>query len=94
MMNYRTHVTIKIGHKVVEEYFNIANVEHYNTILGTPILRKMGIILDFRSSGMIQMGNEVVLTRKVFFDELKDTDENISTMSNILKDGETIPKRE
>ena len=94
MMNYRTHVTIKSGHKVVEEYFNIANVEHYNTILGTLILRKMGIILDFRSSGMIQMGNEVVLTRKVFFDELKDTDENISTMSNILKDGETIPKRE
>ena len=27
MINYGTHVTIKIGRKVVEEYFNIANVQ-------------------------------------------------------------------
>ena len=73
MINYRTHVTIKIGCKVVEEYFDVVNVEHYNTILGTPFLRKMGIILDFRSPGMIWMGNEVVLTGKVSFNELKDT---------------------
>ena len=49
MINYGTHVTMKLGHKVVEEYFDIANVEHYNVILGTPFLRKMGIVLDFRS---------------------------------------------
>ena len=49
MINYRTHVTIKIGCKLVEEYFDIVNVEHYDTILGTPFLRKMGIVLDFRS---------------------------------------------
>ena len=42
MINYGTHATIKIGRKVVEEYFNIANVEHYDTILGTPFLRKIG----------------------------------------------------
>ena len=47
MINYGTHATINIGHKVVEEYINIANVEHYDAILGTPFLRKMGIILDF-----------------------------------------------
>ena len=47
MINYGTHVTIKIGCKVVKEYCNIVNVEHYNAILGTPFLRKMGIILDF-----------------------------------------------
>ena len=40
MINYRTHVTIKIGHMVVDEYFNVLNVEHYNVILGTPFLRK------------------------------------------------------
>ena len=27
MINYGTQATIKIGHKVVKEYFNIANVE-------------------------------------------------------------------
>ena len=34
-INYRTRATIKIGRKVVEEYFDIMNVEHYDTILGT-----------------------------------------------------------
>ena len=42
MINYGTHMTIKIGHKVVEEYFDIANVEHYDAILGTPFLEKWG----------------------------------------------------
>ena len=45
MINYGTHATIKIGHKIVKEYFDIANVEHYDMILGTPFLRKMGIVL-------------------------------------------------
>ena len=64
MINYGTHATIKIGHKIVKEYFDIANVEHYDTILGTPFLRKMWIVLDFRSPGIIQIGNEVILTGK------------------------------
>ena len=52
MINYGTQATIKIGHKVVKEYFNITNVEYYDVILGTSFLRKMGIVLDFRSPGM------------------------------------------
>ena len=60
MINYGTHATIKIGRKVVEEYFDIVNVEHYDVILGTPFLRKMGIVLDFRSPGMARIGNEVI----------------------------------
>ena len=32
MINYRTHVTIKIGRKVVEKYFDIMNIEHYNLL--------------------------------------------------------------
>ena len=63
MINYRTHATIKIGCKVVKEYFDIVNIEHYDAILGTPFLRKMEIILDFRSPGIIQMGNKVILRR-------------------------------
>ena len=73
-------MTINIGSKVVEEYFNVANVEHYNAILGTPFLRKMGIILDFESPGTIWMGNEVVLTRKVSFNSSKDTEENVAIL--------------
>ena len=82
MVNYGTHATIKIGHKVVKEYFDIANVEHYDTILGIPFLRKMGIVLDFRTPGIVQIGNKVIPTRKVSFDESKNTDNNIATKGN------------
>ena len=92
MINYGTHVTIKFGHKVVEEYFDVTNVEHYAAILGTTFLRKMGIVLDFRSPGTIQMGDEVIPISKVSFDLSKD--KNIATMSNIPKDGGTISKKE
>ena len=100
MINYGTHatikigrkvveeyfdiVTIKIGCKVVEEYFDIVNVEHYDVILGTPFLRKMGIVLVFRSPGMAQIGNKVIPTGKVSFDSSKDTNNNIATKGNII----------
>ena len=85
MINYGTHATIKIGHKVVKEYFNITNVEHYDAIPGTPFLRKMGIVLDFRSPGMAQIGNKVIPTRKVSFDLSKDTKNNIATKGNNIQ---------
>ena len=94
MINYGTHATIEIGCKVVEEYFDIANVEHYNTIMGTPFLRKMGIVLDFRSPGMAQIGNEVIPTGKVSFDKSKDTNDNIATKGNIIQSSGTALNRE
>ena len=94
MINYRTHVTIKIGGKVVEEYFDIANIEHYDTILGTPFLRKMGIVLDFRSPGMARIGNKVRPTGKVLFDKSKNTDNNIAMKGNILQDSSAALDRE
>ena len=94
MINYGTHATIKIGCKVVKEYFNIANIEHYNAILGTPFLRKMGIVLDFRSSGMAWIGNKVIPTGKVFFDESKDTENNIAAKGNTIQSSSTALDRE
>ena len=94
MINYGTHTTIKIGCKVVKEYFDITNVEHYDAILGTPFLRKMGIVLDFRSLGMAQIGNKVIPTGKVFFDELKDTNNNIATKGNIIQSSSATLNRE
>ena len=87
-------MTIKIGCKVVEEYFDIANVEHYDVILGTPFLRKMGIVLDFRSPGMARIGNEVIPTGKVSFNKLKDTKNNIATKGNIIQSSSAALDRE
>ena len=87
-------MTIKLCRKVVEEYFNIANVEHYDVILGTPFLRKMGIVLDFRSPGMARIGNKVIPTGKVSFDELKETKNNIATKGNIIQSSGAALDRE
>ena len=94
MINYGTHATIKIGCKVVKEYFNITNIEHYDVILGIPFLRKMGIVLDFRSPGITRIGNEVIPTGKVSFDESKDTDNNIATKGNIIQSSSAALDRE
>ena len=94
MINYGTRATIKIGCKVVEEYFDIVNVEHYDAILGTPFLRKMGIVLDFRSPGMARIGNKVIPTGKVFFDSSKDTKNNIATKGNIIQSSGAALDRE
>ena len=87
-------MTIKIGCKVVEEYFDITNVEHYNAILGTPFLRKMGIVLDFRSPGIALIGNEVIPTGKVSFDKWKNTDNNNAMKGNIIQDSGAALDRE
>ena len=39
------------------------------------------------------MGNKVVLTKKVSFDSLKDTDENIAAMGNIIQDSGATPNQ-
>ena len=54
----------------------------------------MGIILDFRSQGMAQIGNEVIPTGKVSFDESKDTRNNIATKGNIIQSSSTALDRE
>ena len=93
MINYGACATIKIGCKVVKEYFDIVNVEHYDAILGTPFLRKMGIVLDFRR-GMAWIGNKVIPTGKVFFDKLKDIKNNIATKGNIIQSSGAALDRE
>ena len=74
-------MTIKIGCKVVKEYFDITNIEHYDVIPGTPFLRKMRIILDFRSPGSIWIGNNMIPTGKVSFNSSKDKNNNIGQQS-------------
>ena len=40
------------------------------------------------------MGNKVILTRKVSFDSLKDTNDNIATRDNVIQDGRAAPDEE
>ena len=43
---------------------------------------------------MARIGNEVMLTGKVSFDELKDTRNNIATQGNIIQSSSTALDRE
>ena len=57
---YGVKSSIVFGNKHVEEYFNVANINHYDVILGTPFLRRLGITLDFTSQGIICIGMYVI----------------------------------
>ena len=60
MINYGVRSSIVFGNKHVEEYFNVANIDHYDVILGTLFLQRLGITLDFTGQGIIRIGTYVV----------------------------------
>ncbi|KAF9255417.1 hypothetical protein L218DRAFT_796756, partial [Marasmius fiardii PR-910] len=43
------------------DYFDIANVNHYDAVVGTVFMRRHGIVLDFHDD-VIKMNNSVVPT--------------------------------
>ena len=59
-INYGVRSSIVFRNKHVEEYFNVANINHYNVILGMLFLRWLGITLDFTGQGIIHIGTYVV----------------------------------
>ena len=60
MISYGATSTIAFGNQHIEEYFDVANIDYYNVILGTPFLRQLGITLDFASPGSIRIGTYMV----------------------------------
>ena len=52
-INYGTKATIMFSNTCIEEYLDVANIDYYNIILGTPFLRCLGVTLDFTGPGMI-----------------------------------------
>ena len=64
MIDYGAKSTILFGNKLVKEYFNVANINHYNVILGTPFLWQLSITLDFTGQGSIRIGTYIVHMNK------------------------------
>jgi hypothetical protein len=85
-INYGTNTTIRFGRKLYDEYFDVANVEYYNMILGTLFPRKLGIPLDFASPGAVQIGNETIPIGK------KSVDDESPTDGQRPKASESVPK--
>ena len=59
-INYGAKSSIVFGNKHVEEYFDMANINHYDVILGMLFLQQLGITLDFTGQGIICIGTYVV----------------------------------
>ena len=53
IISYGVESTIAFGRYCVDEYFDIANINYYDVILGTPFLHQLGVALDFSSPGTI-----------------------------------------
>ena len=60
MINYGAKSSTVFGNKNIEEYFDVANINHYDVMLGMPFLRWLGITLDFTGQGAICMGMYIV----------------------------------
>ena len=50
VVQYGTTTPVKLGNEKHDEYFDIANVDFCDTILGTPFLHHHGIQLDFKAN--------------------------------------------
>ena len=57
MVNHGLTTDIDVGGQVVKEYFDVANVDYYDAILGMPFLRRFQVTLDFSQNGSIRIGN-------------------------------------
>jgi len=56
MINYCIKDMIVFGGACIEEYFDVANINYYDVILGTLFLRRLGVALDFMSPGVVAWG--------------------------------------
>ena len=58
--SYGATSTIIFGNQRIKEYFDVANINYYDVILGTLFLRRLRITLDFASPGSIRIGTYTV----------------------------------
>jgi hypothetical protein len=64
-INYGTETTISMGGYSGEQYLDVANLDRYDMVLGTPFMRKNKVNLDFNNSCVIVNGVSIPAT-KVF----------------------------
>ncbi|KAL1937594.1 hypothetical protein VTO73DRAFT_13089 [Trametes versicolor] len=56
-INYGTRAPVTLGQFGADVYFDIANLDRYDAVLGTPFLRRFGVSLDFRRNCVIIDGH-------------------------------------
>ncbi|KAI0361861.1 hypothetical protein OH77DRAFT_1371307, partial [Trametes cingulata] len=49
-INFGTRAPTTLAQFGADVYFDIANLDRYDAVLGTPFLRRFGVILDFKNN--------------------------------------------
>ncbi|KIJ26559.1 hypothetical protein M422DRAFT_272383 [Sphaerobolus stellatus SS14] len=57
---YTATMDITVGQQMYTEMFDIANVDYYDVILGTPFLRRVKANIDFNGLGSIVINGETI----------------------------------
>lgn len=50
MISHGTQVPLRIGETAVDVYLDVVNLDRYDVVLGTPFMRRLGVVLDFGKS--------------------------------------------
>ena len=72
VINYGTNTTIRINSEESKEYFDVVNIDYYDTILGTPFLKKFKVAIDF-AKDCLTIKDKVILNQA---DEYKIRERN------------------
>ncbi|RDX39841.1 hypothetical protein OH76DRAFT_1367116 [Lentinus brumalis] len=55
-ISHGAQVPIKVGDTAVDVYLDVVNLDRYDVVFGTPFLRRLGVLLDFKNSVIIIQG--------------------------------------
>ena len=64
VINFGVDTRMSLGNRSEDVYFDIANIDHYDVIIGVPLLDKWGMSLDF-SDHTVKFGDQVIHSLKV-----------------------------
>ena len=70
IIKFGADVSLRIAKHLYPSYVDVANFNHYDMIIGTPFMRKHGVLLDFKKNRVI-INNTVLPAIRV---ELRDGD--------------------
>ncbi|TFK78849.1 hypothetical protein K466DRAFT_506635 [Polyporus arcularius HHB13444] len=55
-ISHGAQVPIKVGDTAVDVYLDVVNLDRYDVVFGTPFLRRLDVLLDFKNSVIIIQG--------------------------------------
>ncbi|KZT19615.1 hypothetical protein NEOLEDRAFT_1024586, partial [Neolentinus lepideus HHB14362 ss-1] len=52
-VNYGTKLKLSVGGQMVDHYFDVSNIDHYNIMIGTPFFQASRTIMNFNDNTLL-----------------------------------------